>query len=75
MREELYENDAEKRRHLNAMHVIETRTGAPHELVVDLYEKELGRLKVRARIKDFLSVLASREVMMEIRGGAGVLHH
>ena len=67
MKKGLYADDAEMKRHMNAIHVLEVQTGAPPELVTGLYENALERLKAQARIKDFLTVFASREVKEAIK--------
>ncbi len=67
MKRELYSDDVEMKRHMNAIHVLEAQTGAPPELVEGLYEESLERLKAHARIKDFLTVFASREVKAALK--------
>lgn len=62
-----YENENEMRQHLSAIHLLSQDSGVPEEDIRMLYEQELDRLKERARIKDFLSVLVSRRIKERIQ--------
>ncbi len=55
-------DEKEKRKHINAIHNISLDTGIPEENVTSLYEEILERYWSDARIKDYLSILVSREV-------------
>lgn len=55
-------DEKEKRQHVNAIHRISIETGIPDENVTILYEEILARYRSNARIKDYLSILVSREV-------------
>ncbi|MDA8214989.1 MAG: hypothetical protein M0Z64_06905 [Nitrospiraceae bacterium] len=59
---ELYDNDKERRLHLNAVEVLSLRIGASVEDVKKVYEIVLRRFKRLARVKDFLPILVSRRV-------------
>ncbi len=58
----LYEDEREQRVHDHAVQLIARDVGRSVADVIPLYETELGQLKGRARIKDFLSVLVSQRV-------------
>ncbi len=62
----LYENESEKRQHLSAIHVLASNFGLSEESVRILYERELEALVGRARIRDFLPVLALRRLKEKI---------
>lgn len=55
-------DEKEKRKHVNAIHRISIETGISEETVALLYEETLERYRSDARIKDYLSILVSREV-------------
>lgn len=58
----LYENETEKRHHLNAIQSISREIGTPENEVRPLYEQVLEIYKDSARVKDYLPILVSREV-------------
>ena len=55
-------DEKEKRQHVSAINSISRETGIPDEDVTLLYEEILERYRSDARIKDFLSILVSKEV-------------
>ena len=55
-------DEKEKRKHVNAIHSISLETGIPEKNITSLYEEILERYSSEARIKDYLSILVSREV-------------
>jgi hypothetical protein len=58
----LYENDAEKNLHINAMHLLALNTEISIDEVKTLYEIVLKRLKKDSKIREFLPLLASKRV-------------
>lgn len=58
----LYDDENERKLHLNAVETLALRIGASVEDVRRLYEIVLERFKREARVKDFLSILVSRRV-------------
>jgi len=65
----LYDNDTDRRLHFGAIKMLAREFNVPEEDIQALYEKMLCSLKERARIKDYLAVLVSRNVKDMIRGG------
>lgn len=58
----LYEDDNERKLHLNAVEMIALRVGASVEDVERVYKIVLRRFKKKAKVKDFLPILVSRRV-------------
>lgn len=58
----LYDDETERKLHLNAIEMIALRAGASVEDVEKVYEIVLRRFKKMARVKDFLPILVSRRV-------------
>lgn len=58
----LYDDENEKRLHINAIEMIALRIGSPVEDVKRLYEIVLRRFKKAVKIKDFLPILVSKKV-------------
>jgi len=65
--EELYKTDDERRQHRRAIETVAHDVKRPVEEVQSLYESELASLGRGARVRDFLSVLASRQVRLSLR--------
>lgn len=64
-----YDNDAEERQHAKAIQMLARDLGMPEKKIRELYEEFLCSIKGGARIKDYLTVLASRNVKDVIRRG------
>ncbi|HAM51121.1 MAG TPA: hypothetical protein DCP92_10695 [Nitrospiraceae bacterium] len=64
----LYENDTDQKQHFRAVQMLARDLSMPEEEVKRLYETMLNCLKERARIKDYLVILASRCVKDVIKG-------
>jgi len=64
-----YDNDAEERQHSQAIHMLAGELGMPEKQIRELYEEILCSIKEGARIKDYLTVLVSRNVRASIRRG------
>ncbi|MDA8340121.1 MAG: DUF3562 domain-containing protein [Nitrospiraceae bacterium] len=58
----LYDDETERKLHLNAVEMIALRAGASVKDVEKVYEIVLRRFKKLARVKDFLPILVSRRV-------------
>lgn len=58
----LYDDEIEKRQHLNAIQTLAGNMRIPMDMVRQLYEVELEDLKQSAKVKDFLTVIVSRRV-------------
>ncbi|MBA3007814.1 MAG: DUF3562 domain-containing protein [Proteobacteria bacterium] len=58
----LYANLSEKRIHDSAIRDLCAEFSKPEEFIRPLYEKSLIEMKKKARIKDFLPILACRRV-------------
>ncbi len=58
----LYEDENERKLHLNAVEMIALRIGNSQEEVQRIYEIVLKRFKKVAKIKDFLPILVSKRV-------------
>jgi hypothetical protein len=67
--ERLYDTDDEQRQHWRAMESVARDVKRPIEEIRPLYESELADLRREARVKDFLSVLASRYVRLALNQG------
>jgi hypothetical protein len=65
----LYETEEERRQHRRAMESVARDVQRPIEEIQPLYEFELAELRREARVKDFLSVLASRYVRLAVKEG------
>lgn len=72
----IYENENEKRLHLNAVEILSRRNGAPPEEIERLYEIVLMRFKREAKVKDFLPILVTRRVeyLMNVRKNRRILN-
>jgi Protein of unknown function (DUF3562) len=64
----LYENDADRKQHSRAIQRLARDLRIPEEEIEILYEEMLCSLKERARIKDYLVILVSRNVKDMIKG-------
>ena len=67
-----YDNPVEERQHLQAIHKLAKDLGQREDKVHKLYEEMLIGLKEEARIKDYLTILVSRQVRDSIRGRGAV---
>ena len=65
----LYENEEDRRQHHRAIESVARDVERPVEEVQPLYESQLASLRREARVKDFLSVLASRYVRLALKHG------
>jgi hypothetical protein len=63
----IYQNEKERKQHLNTIHEIAHMCGRPESEVEKVYEIELTKLMQVARLKDFVPVLARRVVMENLR--------
>ena len=63
-----YENDKDRKLHVRAMQILAEDLRIPETEIQILYETMLCSLKESARIKDYLSILISRNVKVMIRG-------
>lgn len=59
---QLYEDEPEKMRHIHAIQTLAKDLKSSEEQISVLYEIELEKLKLHARVKDFLVLLVSRRV-------------
>jgi hypothetical protein len=64
-----YDNEAEERQHSKAIQMLAGQLGMPEKEIRELYEEFLCSIKEGARIKDYLTVLVSRNVRDSIRSG------
>jgi hypothetical protein len=64
----LYANEAEKRQHSNAIHLLCEELAIPEDLIRPLYEEILLEMKQEARIKDYLALLVCRTIRHLARG-------
>lgn len=62
-----YEDAEEERQHLNAIHALAQDLNQDENRVRVLYETELSRLQQEAKIKNFLTILAARQVVDSFR--------
>jgi len=58
----VYENDTDRKQHSRAIQMLAKDLHIPEEEIKILYEKTLASIKERARIKDYLAILVSRNV-------------
>jgi hypothetical protein len=65
----LYDNDEEERQHSKAIQMLAKELGMPEQEIRGLYEEILCSIKEGARIKDYLTVLVSRNVRAVIKRG------
>jgi Protein of unknown function (DUF3562) len=63
----LYGDDKEHVQHLGAIRDLALTSGLPEGEVEKIYERELGKLKKSARVKDYLLVLTHRTVKDNLR--------
>jgi hypothetical protein len=63
----LYDDEIEKRQHLNAIQMLSKDLEIPMDMVSQLYEVALGELRQNAKVKDFLIVFVSRRVREMIK--------
>lgn len=68
---DLYDNETEKARHDSAIQILAREMGLPMMEIGALYERALRELRKSARIKDYLMILATRQVkdLLQRRGG------
>ncbi|MGD0883977.1 MAG: DUF3562 domain-containing protein [Thermodesulfovibrionales bacterium] len=64
----LYESDTDRKHHSRAIQMLARDLRIPEEEIQTLYETMLCSLRERARIKDYLAILVSRNVKDMIRG-------
>ena len=64
----VYENDADRQQHARAMQRLAKDLNIPGGEIQTLYETMLCSLRERARVKDYLTILVSRNVKAVIRG-------
>ena len=57
-----YDNDEERKQHFSAIYALADHYHIDESTIRELYESELEKLKYSARVKNFLSVLAERQV-------------
>lgn len=65
---DLYSDEKEKSHHLSAMKKLASDLGRPIHEIGALYESALEEMKKTARVKDYLSILASRRVKEFLHG-------
>jgi hypothetical protein len=65
---QLYEDEAEKTLHARAIKTLARDLKSPEAQISQIYELELEKLKVDARVKEFLTVLVSRRIREILRG-------
>lgn len=68
---ELYENEKEKSRHDSAIRMLARDLGLPTTEIGELYEGALQELKKSAKVKDYLIILAARQVKDLLQGRRG----
>jgi hypothetical protein len=68
---DFYDSEKEKSRHHSAVQRLAEDLGLPIIEIGTLYEGILKELRKSARIKDYLMILATREVKDRLRGGRG----
>ena len=59
---DLYLSDKESRQHLKVIHAIAEQYHIREGLVRTIYEDELRKLQITAKLKQYLSVLVTRHV-------------
>lgn len=65
---DLYGDEREKSHHLSAMSKLARDLGMPIHEIGALYESVLEEMKKTARVRDYLSILASRKVKEFLHG-------
>jgi hypothetical protein len=65
--ETLYASDSEAALHEAAIDALATEMHRPAAEIKPYYEKELARLMAGARVRDFLSVCATRHLRQNLR--------
>lgn len=65
-----YENDAERDLHYRAMRRLSRESGVSEGEIQRLYEELLCGLRERARVRDYLAILVSRNVKDMLRKGS-----
>lgn len=63
----LYDDETEKKQHINAIQMLAKDLMIPIDIVRQLYEVELGELRQSAKVKDFLTVIVIRKVKEMIK--------
>ena len=63
-----YENRDEEALHQSVVNALAQEIHQPVENVKIVYEVELARLKARAKVKDYLALLASRRAREKLLG-------
>jgi len=58
----LYHSDKESQQHLKVIHAIAEQYRINEELIRSIYEDELRKLQLNAKLKQYLSVLVARHV-------------
>ena len=67
MDDPLYESDADRNHHLAAVERLANQSHLPVSQVLPLYEDRLRVLCSEARVRTYLTTLASRQVLEELR--------
>ncbi|MDI6729095.1 MAG: hypothetical protein QMD44_09265 [Thermodesulfovibrionales bacterium] len=72
----LYDDETERKLHLNAVEMLAQRIGDSVEDVERVYEIVLRRFKKGAKVKDFLPILVSRraEYLLNVRKNRRILN-
>lgn len=65
---DLYGDEKEKSHHLSAMRKLAEDLRMPIQEIGTLYERVLEEMRKTARVKDYLSILASRQVKEFLHG-------
>jgi hypothetical protein len=63
-----YESAEEERQHSRAIHDLAQKLSHDENRVRLLYEEELSRLQRDAKVKNFLTIFAARQVLDSFRG-------
>ena len=63
-----YDNDKDRKQHFRAIQMLAADLRIPEVEIQILYETMLCSIKERARIKDYLAILVSRNVKDIIKG-------
>lgn len=58
----IYDTENERKQHLGAINSLASRYHVNESVIQEIYENKLEKLKYRARVKTYLSVLAARYV-------------
>jgi hypothetical protein len=66
----LYEDSVQEMLHLKAMQALVCETGHEFELVREVYELQLARLREQAHITEFVVLLSSRRTRETLRASA-----